>query len=119
MHPAITRIALALSWINAIDIPEDEMERSASCAQELSDIRWIYDRVRDLKRSSSDRNINHWTTARSEFIQRVLNDAGMVLPNVQALAPSMAQSEPENSEKNSEAIGGCQQRPCSPSSEII
>jgi hypothetical protein len=35
------------------------------------------------------------------------------LPNVQALAPSMAHSEPENSDKNSEAIDGCQQRSCS------
>lgn len=35
--------------------------------------------------------------------------------NVQALAPSMAQSEPENSEKNSGAIDGCQQRSCSAS----
>jgi hypothetical protein len=34
-------------------------------------------------------------------------------PNVPALAPSMAPSELKNSEENSEAIDGCQQRLCS------
>jgi hypothetical protein len=36
-------------------------------------------------------------------------------PNAKALAPSVAPSELKNSEENSEAIDGCQQRLCSAS----
>ena len=35
--------------------------------------------------------------------------------NDQALAPAMAQNDLNESDKNSEAIDGCQQRPCSAS----
>ena len=38
--------------------------------------------------------------------------------NVQALAPSMAQNELNESNKNSKAIDGCQQRPCSVLGEL-
>ena len=86
-HPAIKRIALALSWINALDIPEEEMERSASCAQELADVRAITARVLELKRGNRNPKLNHWTTAREEFIARVLAEAGVVLPNAQGQTP--------------------------------
>ena len=80
-HPAITRIATVLSWINAVDIPDDEIKRSVSSAQEYADVRAIIDRVKEFRRTIRDPKANHWITAREEFIHRALAEAGVVLTN--------------------------------------
>jgi hypothetical protein len=82
-HPAITRIAAALSWINAPDIPDNIIDSPAYGAQEQADVRAIIARVKELRINSNDPKANHWTTARAEFIERVLAEAGVTLPNTQ------------------------------------
>lgn len=100
-HPAITRIAAALSWLNAPDISDNIIDSPAYGAQEQADVRAIMARVKELHRESNDPKANQWTAARAEFIERVLAEAGVILPNELLSEPT------KNAKQSAGSSGNC------------